>query len=167
MNWSLRYSKTKQVLNLACLLSLSLFLSLTSCTTEHPLKTEFGFLEGDWVSDQGTDTKFYESWHWAHDHWEGTGCTVEQGDTLMVEHISVFAEKSDIFYGANTGSEEWRIDFRLAHDTLGIYIFRNPEHDFPNEIGYETYGTDSMRAWIGGTQGQFDWAFRRRGASGR
>lgn len=148
-------------------LMLTLMLSLWSCTTEHPLKSEFGFLEGEWVSDQGTDTKFYESWHWSDDHWEGTGSTVEQGDTLMIEQISVFAEKGSIYYGANTGSDEGRIDFRLAHDTLGIYIFRNPEHDFPNEIGYETFGPDSMRAWIGGTQGQFDWAFRRRDASGR
>ncbi len=135
----------------------------SGCTTEHPLKTKFAFLEGDWVSPMGEDTKFYESWRWEGKEWTGTGITVEQGDTLIREEISIFSAYGAIFYGANTGTEEGRIDFELQHDTLGIFIFRNPEHDFPNEIGYESVNSDSIRAWIGGREGEiFDWAFNRR-----
>lgn len=115
------------------------------------------------MSPMGEDTKFYESWRWEGKEWTGTGITVEQGDTLLREEISIFSAYGAIIYGANTGTEEGRIDFELQHDTLGIFIFRNPEHDFPNEIGYESVNSDSIRAWIGGREGEiFDWAFNRR-----
>lgn len=134
---------------------------LLGCTSEHPLKLKFEFLEGHWVSEQGTDTRFYESWSWSGSEWKGRGSSVEQGDTLLVEEMRIFSTSGGIYLTANTGGEDGEVAFRLEHDTLGIYIFRNPEHDYPSEIGYEYLESDSLRAWIGGTQGQFDWAFTR------
>lgn len=134
---------------------------LFGCASEHPLKLKFEFLEGHWVSEQGTDTRFYESWRWTGSEWKGRGSSVEQGDTLLVEEMRIFSASGGIYFSANTGGEDGEVAFLLEHDTLGIYIFRNPEHDFPSEIGYEFIESDRLRAWIGGTQGQFDWAFTR------
>ena len=131
------------------------------CSSEHPLKAKFHFLEGDWVSEQGVDTRFYETWSWTGSEWNGLGSSVEQEDTLLSEDLRIFSASGGIYLSANTGGDVGEVAFRLEHDTLGIFIFRNPEHDYPSEIGYEFAADDSIRAWIGGSQGQFDWAFKR------
>ena len=32
-------------------------------------------------------------------------------------------------------------------------VFENPEHDFPQRVGYRREGSDSLYAWIEGDQG--------------
>jgi hypothetical protein len=44
-------------------------------------------------------------------------------------------------------------------------VFENPEHDFPQRVGYERKGADALAAWIEGTMNgrarRVDFAYRR------
>ena len=49
--------------------------------------------------------------------------------------------------------------------TTDSVVFENPEHDFPQRVGYRRIGADSVLAWIDGTsegkQRRFEFPYRR------
>jgi hypothetical protein len=41
--------------------------------------------------------------------------------------------------------------FTAREATDSTVIFRNPDHDYPQEVGYRRAGADSLIAWVDGT----------------
>ena len=53
----------------------------------------------------------------------------------------------------------------LVRSGPGEAVFENPEHDYPQRVGYRRIGTDSVLAWIdgtnNGTQQRVEFPYRR------
>jgi hypothetical protein len=55
-----------------------------------------------------------------------------------------------LVYTANPSGQA-RTVFRMTERSDRAIVFAAPQHDFPQRIGYERIGADSLRAWIDGT----------------
>lgn len=77
----------------------------------------------------------------------GLGFSMEQSDTLMSEHLEIFASDSGVYYKAlvNGQNEGLPVFFHLTHQEHDSLVFSNPEHDFPRFIIYKIFNNDSLR----------------------
>lgn len=108
------------------------------------------FLQGCWEADmpQGTVDE-----HWMAprgDSLLGVSRTVKDG-RLREYELTIIREREGhlIFDARPMGQPGGVFEATLLED--GKVVFENPTHDFPQRVGYERRGTDSLLAWIEGT----------------
>ena len=74
----------------------------------------------------------------------------------MVDYELVLLHEQDgrlVYFAHPQGQAEARFLSTVVSDTM--VGFENPEHDFPQRVGYRRRGTDSLLAEVGGVdQGQ-------------
>lgn len=73
-------------------------------------------------------------------------------DTLLLEEVQLVRKGSTIFYipvvqGQN---DLLPVSFKLISTEKDVFVFDNPEHDFPQKINYELPKNDNLHAWIEG-----------------
>ena len=81
----------------------------------------------------------------------GMGRTV-RGDRLVDFELVVLREQDGtLAYEAHPAGQPSAV---FTARTVGesTVVFENPQHDFPQRIGYQLKGPDSLLAWIEGTQ---------------
>ena len=80
----------------------------------------------------------------------GVSRTIRDGKTTAYEMIVMREEGDRLAYEAYPSDQEPStfLSTRVSESEL---VFRNPEHDFPQEVGYRRAG-DSLVAWIRGMQ---------------
>jgi len=80
----------------------------------------------------------------------GVSRTIRDGKTAAYEMIVMREEGERLAYEAYPSNQEPAIflSTRISESEL---VFENPEHDFPQEVGYRRSG-DALLAWIRGTQ---------------
>ena len=85
----------------------------------------------------------------------GVGRTV-RGDTLVEFELVVIREQGDqLAYEAHPSGQPSAV-FLSRTLTDSTVVFENLEHDFPQRIGYQRNGPNTLLAWIEGSQqGQF------------
>ena len=81
----------------------------------------------------------------------GTGRTVRDGKTVEYEFVVVREENGQLAYEAHPSGQPSAV-FRASAVDAARVVFENPEHDFPQRVGYERRGADSVLAWIDGKQ---------------
>jgi hypothetical protein len=82
----------------------------------------------------------------------GMGRTV-RGDSLReYELVLVREEGGGLAYEAHPSGQPGAT-FRSTVVSDSEVVFRNPAHDYPQEVGYRRVGADSLLAWIDGTVG--------------
>ena len=81
----------------------------------------------------------------------GMGRTVRDGRLVEYELVVIREEGEGLAYEAHPSDQPSAV-FRSR--TLGetSVVFENPEHDFPQRVGYERSGPDALLAWIEGTR---------------
>ena len=81
----------------------------------------------------------------------GMGRTV-RGDTL-VEYESVLIQEQDgrLAYKARPSGQP-AATFLASTATDSDVVFENPQHDFPQQVGYRRDGADGLVGWIGGVR---------------
>ena len=80
----------------------------------------------------------------------GMGRTLRDGRLTQYELI-VLRERGDrLAYEAHPSGQPSAV-FLSQIVGESTVVFENPEHDFPQTIGYQKRGPDSMLAWIEGT----------------
>ena len=94
----------------------------------------------------------------------GMSRAVGDGRLVGYELVLIREDTVGLAYEAHpSGQESARFPAILISDTT--LIFEDPEHDFPQRIGYDRVGTDSLIGWIEGMQGgelrRIDFPYRR------
>lgn len=93
----------------------------------------------------------------------GLGRTTRDGRLVEHESIVIREAGSDLLYEASPSGQP-SATFRSIEVGAARVVFANPDHDFPQRIGYES-GTGELRAWVeGAVNGQsrrFDFTYRR------
>lgn len=108
-------------------------------------------IEGDWsmATKRGT---IYESWQLKDDVLQGRSFKVNGGDTVLLERVTILVRGNDVLYiplveGQNNGEP---VSFKLVSTQNDVFIFDNPEHDFPQRVIYQLPKNDALHAWIEG-----------------
>ena len=81
----------------------------------------------------------------------GMSRTVRDG--RLVEHeLMILTERGDqLAYEAHPSGQASAV-FLSSMVTTSMVVFENPQHDFPQRIGYERKDADSLTAWVEGPQ---------------
>jgi len=80
----------------------------------------------------------------------GTGRTVRGDTTAEYEFVVLREQDGRLAYEAHPSRQSPAV-FMSSGVEGGRVVFENPEHDFPQRVGYERHGTDALLAWIEGT----------------
>jgi hypothetical protein len=114
---------------------------------------DFGFLLGKWQM-QTKKGVVYEEWQLSGDRNKLTGSSyrVKDNDTTLLENLELSIEKDGIFYIPTVidQNEGLPIKFKLISWKNQVYIFENPEHDFPQRIVYFPKDKNNLHARIEG-----------------
>jgi len=93
-----------------------------------------------------------------------------RGDSLVAYEVVVIREQGGMLaYEAHPSGQTAAVFLsRLLTDSS--VVFENLQHDFPQRIGYERRGRDSLFAWVEGASGarsrRLDFPYRRAGCGG-
>jgi hypothetical protein len=126
--------------------------SAAASTTALPARVEqLAWMQGCWEQTAAGRT--------IEEHWTaprggillGLGRTVKNGALLEYEFVGIREQNGRLAYEARPSGQAGAVFLsRVVADRQ--VVFENPEHDFPNEIGYERKG-ESLAAWIRGKKG--------------
>jgi hypothetical protein len=110
-------------------------------------------IEGNW-SMQTKRGITYESWVKINDSvLAGKSYRlINTMDTLLLEEVLLVRKGSNIFYipvvqGQN---DLLPVTFKLISTEKDVFVFDNPQHDFPQKINYELPKNGNLHAWIEG-----------------
>ena len=81
----------------------------------------------------------------------GTGRTVQDGRTTEYEFVVLTEKDGRLAYEAHPSQQSSAV-FLSREVTDARVVFENPDHDYPQRVGYEKQGADSLLAWIEGSQ---------------
>ena len=92
-----------------------------------------------------------------------------RGERLVEYELVVIRQRAaDLVYIAHPSGQA-SAEFIATSVATGRVVFENPEHDFPQVIGYERRGA-SLLAWVEGRQGEkvrrIEFPYRRTGCEG-
>lgn len=126
---------------------------LTTWTLLHHDKKTFKklyALEGTWKMNTPRGSLCEEWKKTAADILQGKGYRIKGNDTTISERVMLQKKAKDIFYTSTVEDQNNRqpISFKLTKSEDNIFIFENPEHDFPKRIVYHLIRTDSLHCWI-------------------
>ncbi|NNG15374.1 MAG: hypothetical protein HKM89_02755 [Gemmatimonadales bacterium] len=146
------------------------FLALLSCTppaysTQSPTGIDrAGWLSGCWERGSG-DRTIEEQWMAPRgDAMVGMSRSVRDGRLVGYELVLIRGDTTGLVYEAHpSGQESAQFPAILVSDTA--LVFEDLEHDFPQRIGYDGVGADSLIGWIEGERGgelrRIDFPYRR------
>lgn len=80
----------------------------------------------------------------------GISRTVRNDTLVNYEMVLLRETPTGLAYEAHPSGQR-AATFLEASRSDSSVTFENPRHDFPQRIGYERAGTDSLRAWISGS----------------
>ncbi|HZM92524.1 MAG TPA: DUF6265 family protein [Vicinamibacterales bacterium] len=122
------------------------------------------WLQGCWQSVRGEAT--------IEEHWMaprggtmlGMGRTVRGGKTVEYEMVLIKEQNDRLAYEAHPSGQP-SATFLSATISDTTVVFENPEHDFPQRVGYRRDGTDGLQAWVegqaNGKSRRIDFAYQR------
>jgi hypothetical protein len=107
-------------------------------------------LEGTWkmVTKRGT---LCEEWKKVNDHYlQSRGYMVIEKDTMINERVALTNTEDGIFYTSTVEDQNNKkpIAFKLTRAEDNMFVFENPQHDFPKRIVYKLATADSLHAYI-------------------
>lgn len=127
------------------------------CTAiPHPVAAQDGsvamprWLAGCWILTQG-DLIIEEQWMAPRAGTMLGMSRTTRGNTVTGFESTMISVDEDALVYTASPSGQARTVFRMTERSDQAITFAAPEHDFPQRIGYERIGTDSLRAWIDGT----------------
>lgn len=111
-------------------------------------------LAGLWKMESSRGA-IYEEWQIQNDHTiNGKSYKINNGDTLVLERVSLFLEGERIVYQPTVTNQNdgKAVQFALVSTKDQRYIFENKEHDFPQRVIYHVTAGNSLHARIEGTK---------------
>lgn len=133
-------------------LSLSLiFALLTACSPVEKNEAtsgedaSFKILLGRWA-DESRKNDFHEFWKESENGLTGTGVVLSNGDTVFIEHLAILEREGDWYYSAKIDSQNngEPVYFKLQTKEDSLFVFENPDHDFPQKIVYDLQASGDL-----------------------
>lgn len=126
---------------------------VASCATTKQVvstaPTPFDALVGHWEGPLGGGT-YIEKWEKKSDQYlQGEGYWIRGQDTILVEDLSIRKLGQHWGYIAIINNAPPTL-FTCTKMETGQWTFNNPEHDYPQEIGYELQNGTALHAWTDG-----------------
>ncbi len=146
-------------------------LCFVACSrTQKKFKTEnLEWLNGNWINNSDSNLVITENWQTINDTLMlGESFTIDKGDTVSHERMQIKILDNNVLFipvvsNQNNGKP---VVFTLTDFKNNTLVFKNPEHDFPQEIVYQKITDDSVYAYIGGTMNgktqRIDFGYRRK-----
>lgn len=101
------------------------------------------FLQGIWKVD---GKEIYERWDKMNDrHLKGFSYKLVDNQIVVTEYLDLTHLNNEVLYGATVVGQNQgkKVDFKLTQ-TGNIYIFENPQHDYPKKIVYEKINNNKV-----------------------
>lgn len=127
-----------------------------------PDKANFDWLIGTWAGTENNKTEqSFEVWEKLGEGvYEGIGYSLKNGDTTIVEKLSI----ADIYgvphYTADVPSNDGPVHFEMIKLQKTGFVCANPEHDFPSEIAY-VFDGNVLKATISGQGKSMTFSFEK------
>lgn len=96
--------------------------------------------------------EIWERWQQEKQQLKGVSFSVKAKDSTLLEDVILGMHNGKLCYAPRTNgdAESKRVYFTLVKSTATRFEFENLQHDFPQRIVYQFFGTDSLHAWIEG-----------------
>lgn len=136
----------KKILSAAVIICLSSFLLAGKAKVFKKLYT----LEGTWkmITKRGD---ICEEWKKVdNNHLQSKGYMIKGSDTIINERVALTNTAAGIFYTSTVEDQNNKqpVAFKMTSSENNMFVFENPEHDFPKRIVYKLITTDSLHAYI-------------------
>lgn len=81
---------------------------------------------------------------------QSRGYLIKGTDTTITERVALRRTRDGIFYTSTVEEQNQKqpVPFKLTSVTDSLFVFENPQHDFPKRICYKLVNKDSVHAWI-------------------
>ena len=127
-------------------------LSLSAFMVSDDSKTfkKLYFLAGTWKM-QTKRGAVCEEWKRVNKNYlQSKGYMIRGKDTIISERIALTNTKEGVFYTSTVEDQNNKkaIAFKMTGSENNIYVFENPQHDFPKRIVYKLITADSLHAYI-------------------
>src|SRR6188768_2594407 len=116
----------------------------------HAVFDQLYVLEGKWVMKTKKGFIIEEWTKVDKDYLQNRGYAIRDNDTIINERVALKNTPEGIFYTSTVEGQNNKqpIAFRLTSSNNNIFVFENPQHDFPKRISYQFISRDSLYAWI-------------------
>ncbi len=144
----------KNIIPFCCVFILTAFVNIQP--SDKTFKKLFS-LQGKWIMKTKRGA-IGEEWKKMDDHYlQSRGFFIKGTDTITTERVSLKNTKEGIFYTPTVEDQnnQQPVAFKLTADSNNIFVFENPQHDFPKRIVYKLVSADSIYAYIDGGPSQF------------
>lgn len=127
---------------------------------------ELHWLAGPWEFEKNGRTVREEWMPPAGGTMLGMSRTVKAGRTVVHEFLLLRTDDAGEIYYVASPSSQATTSFKLVRLEPRLAVFENPEHDFPQRIGYELSEDGSLLAYIegpgrDGTTKRIEFPYRR------
>lgn len=107
-------------------------------------------LPGVWMMNSPRG-QILETWETTtKDVMTGRSYRIRDKDTTLMETVRLIRENNEVFYvptvvGQNDGKA---VRFRMTSSNNNIFVFENPDHDYPKRVVYDFKNREVIHAWI-------------------
>lgn len=109
---------------------------------------KFEWLAGQWEGIMGTGI-YHEEWTLTENNeLTGRAYLLKQGEISNNEKLMIHQAQNEIYYTADVSHNPSPVSFKLTYSSDTIFIFENPEHDFPKKITYEIKDENNFIATV-------------------
>ena len=139
------------------MLTLSLIVAANAAAAQQATVERVRWLQGCWRATRGAAT-IEEQWMAPlGGSMVGMGRTVRDGRTVEYELVLITDRDGRLAYEAHPSGQP-SATFLSTIVSGAQVVFENPEHDFPQRVGYRRNGANGLEAWV---EGQADGKSRR------
>lgn len=108
----------------------------------------FEWLIGLWEGIHGQGI-YHEEWVKNNSgELSGKAYFIKKGEMLNTEKLKIHKIEENIFYTADVSHNPNPVSFKLISRSDKVFVFENPDHDFPQKITYERKSDESLYATV-------------------
>lgn len=126
-----------------------IFFLITCSVSAQESVDRLNWLAGCWDGSTDTQERVEQWMKPSGNMMMGMSRTVRNGQIREYEFLRIHKREGAIYYTANPSGQQ-EASFRLIRQTEQEAIFENPDHDFPQRIGYRLEPGGKLAAWIEG-----------------
>jgi hypothetical protein len=81
---------------------------------------------------------------------QNKGYIIKGSDTVVNERVALTKTKEGVFYTSTVEEQNNKqpIAFKMTKAENNLFVFENPQHDFPKRIVYKFITADSLHAFV-------------------
>jgi hypothetical protein len=107
-------------------------------------------LEGTWKMNTKRGAICEEWKKMNKNHLQSRGYMIKGSDTVVNERVALTKTAEGIFYTSTVEEQNNKqpVAFKITKAEKNLFVFENPQHDFPKRIVYYFINADSLHAYV-------------------